>query len=501
MSNPSYTGMDVTLPNPNDIDTFVHPPDVATIATVADGGSTGSDASSDTTGTGTSVSDNDDVDEPYNDPTMTLTERRAFNIERNHKLLSSLGMLNNETMVKGGGRHKIKQSRKYSSCNNTEPVDGVPSSTQETTTTTMIRGMIIPSCWSMDPLQRQRPQQQPRPKLPEPTPSQSVTSVASSLLLQLQRRYPHRSTQVRKLYSLISVPIHSIQHTTADNTGNAPHLPFVPPPILVTGPAGCGKTSIVRDVVKLIASSSVRPELLVLHAYIDCTTLDHIHIEDFITAAYTQWYQQVPKRETSSSSSQQKHHPPSKTRVQISSLSRIKNYNQADEAPKRISRNRQAKATTVSSSTSLKISNNQQQYLSVKENQGQEMESSSMSQPSSVLTAIWTFGRSLQRFLDRIHRDHPKITVVPLILIVDHAEVLLNMGTTYSKSSPGDRVNFLVQLMLLPRALNLNLTLIFISKNILLEHTGMSLEHNAPYELFPHVSYILTTYCFAKRQL
>ena len=154
---------------------------------------------------GPSDSSSEDDGEPYNDPTMTLTERRAFNIVRNHKLLSSLGMMNNET-IKGVSKLKLSNSYKRS---NTDFVSMQPSKHEPS------RGMIIPSCWALR-------QGQPEQTLNSSDISKSTTSVLSSLS-QLQQRYPHQSKQIRKLFSLISVPIHTSTKTTTNS-------PFVPPP-------------------------------------------------------------------------------------------------------------------------------------------------------------------------------------------------------------------------------------------------------------------------------
>ena len=415
-----------------------------------------------------SVDDNDEVDPYYNrddDRTMTLTERRTFNIQRNHELLSSLGMMNNCNLnnVNGNG----KRHRKDRSSDSHSVDDG--------TTHGPSRGMIIPSCWAAV---RQQQQQQ-QLNLLEPTPNDIfpwTLSTTSSALSQLQQRYPHRSKQIRKLYSLISVPLQSNTTTPL----------FVAPPIIVTGPAGCGKTSIVRDVVAHLchppvgpassstsSSSSIpppQPPPLVLQAYVDCTTLDHTNIEELMAIVYTQWFEQVPKRNTAPH-----HRQPtkSKSRQRVPSTSTTDD-NHTVEVPKRVSRMRQAKTATRSIALMMEA-HDQHQHLSGKGKSSKDMEHNLGGAQSSVLTAIWTFGRSIQRFLDRIRRDHANSIAasIPLVLMVDHAEVLLCMGTTYSKSSNADRINFFAQLMLLPRTLGLNLTMIFISKNILLEHAGM----------------------------
>lgn len=395
---------------------------------------------------GSSDSSSVDDGDPFNDPVMTLMERRACNIERNHKLLSSLGMMNNE---KVNGISKIKRSRTASYDDDVDE-----SSTHEES-----RGMIIPSCWAN--VQRQQQQQQA---------SCDASTTISSSLSQLQQRYPHRSIQIRKLYSLISVPIH------ADHTGT-PNTNIISPPIIVTGPSGCGKTSIARDVVAHLCmsvvslqSSTSQPSQLVLQAYVDCTTLDHINIDEFISSAYTQWYQQAPKRYTPQ---RNQNKPKSKQRTHVHLKSTGDNNTKVEQ--KRIPRMRQAKASTQNKQATIQRQSssmlNARHHLLVKGKEAQEMEQNMGSQ-SSVLVAMWSFGRSIQRLLGRIRREHPNVTSIPLILIVDHAEVLLCMGTTYSKASNADRINFMAQLMMLPRTLGLNLTLIFITKNILLEHTG-----------------------------
>ena len=385
----------------------------------------------------------EDGDDEDNDPTLTLMERRAFNIERNHKWLSSFDT------VKGRSSTKTTPKTKSNTPRRDEDVDPVVADTDDTTQQHRGGMILLPATAS----------------IPSPTVDHHcslATTTQRISLQQLQQRYPHRSVQIRRLYSILSVPIHvhpvSPQSPTTTTS-------FISPPIIVTGPAGCGKTSIVRDVVTQItaassSSSSVRP--VALAAYIDCTTLDHITMEDFISNAYSQWFQQVQQRyPTPYHRHHHRHRSPTKLkkRPRLATVASNDNRTNMNDIP-RVSRRRPAKATRLAPPP-----------LTTAMTRPRGMDPHHHTS-SSVLTMIWSFGRSIQRLVDRIRRDHHHEKSVPLILIVDHAEVLLCMGTTYSRSTHSDRINLLVQLMLLPRTLGLNLTLIFISRNILLEHSG-----------------------------
>jgi hypothetical protein len=76
-------------------------------------------------------------------------------------------------------------------------------------------------------------------------------------------------------------------------------------------------------------------------------------------------------------------------------------------------------------------------------------------------TAVWVFGRALESLLS----SASSFVTPAVVLGVDHAERLLSLG-----SSSNSRVNFLAQLLLLPRTLGLNVTILVITKSIMLEH-------------------------------
>lgn len=81
---------------------------------------------------------------------------------------------------------------------------------------------------------------------------------------------------------------------------------------------------------------------------------------------------------------------------------------------------------------------------------------------SAIQTNVWTLGCAIKRYLtgEVAHCG---------VMVLDHAERLLSLDAKRLGSK--DRINFLSQFLLLPRVLRMNLTIIVISKNILLEHT------------------------------
>ena len=120
-------------------------------------------------------------------------------------------------------------------------------------------------------------------------------------LEKLYHRYPYRESQIRFLGSLLSAAIGQVPSTTA----NKPFATdvYVPAPIFVMGSSGTGKTSVVRDVVKLMEqSSTIRHEStqesisvamssVATTSYVNCATLEPSSINRLLSSAY---YQLIP---------------------------------------------------------------------------------------------------------------------------------------------------------------------------------------------------------------
>lgn len=95
---------------------------------------------------------------------------------------------------------------------------------------------------------------------------------ARTVSTRLDERYPHRGDEIRALSCLL-------YHTPG----------IIPPPILVTGQSGVGKTSLVKDVVQRSMRTS---------AYVDCEILEKRSIEFILDSIYHQWEKALvnPKR-------------------------------------------------------------------------------------------------------------------------------------------------------------------------------------------------------------
>jgi hypothetical protein len=83
----------------------------------------------------------------------------------------------------------------------------------------------------------------------------------------------------------------------------------------------------------------------------------------------------------------------------------------------------------------------------------------------SMLTCVWSFGCMLNALLKKQNCRRG------IILVLDHADRLISFE---ARKDSKDRVNFLSQLLLIPRILGLNLSIVVISKSVLL---GQSREY------------------------
>jgi hypothetical protein len=73
------------------------------------------------------------------------------------------------------------------------------------------------------------------------------------------------------------------------------------------------------------------------------------------------------------------------------------------------------------------------------------------------MTCVWNFGCMLEALLGKDQA---------CVLVLDHAERLVSFDANKKES-----MNFLSQLLLLPRVLSLNLTFVVVSQSVLLGHT------------------------------
>lgn len=223
----------------------------------------------------------------------------------------------------------------------------------------------------------------------------------------IYQKYPHRETQLRKLLgSFLATSSHSSY--------------YVPPPIFCHGPPGTGKTAIITDILELMDDHRT--------AYINCATMEpNAGAEQIVSHISKQLFRSNNERYGGDQSQRE-------TMPKVSHQStEVKERKRA-----RLSRSHSTKSTEQYNTYSL-----------------QADMSSSTESTGIPLCAVWNFGRELRA---RLSKD------VRLVVVLDHAEMLMNMAANSTK-------NFLAQLMLLPQVLNLNMTVVAVSNSYLLQET------------------------------
>jgi len=119
--------------------------------------------------------------------------------------------------------------------------------------------------------------------------STNTAPTTTTLIEELNLRYPYRSPQIRILHSILTSTIRQ----TSNSTPGPSSTVYVPPSIFVTGPSGTGKSSIVSDLTSKLASTShndysKRRERGVGYAYVNCATLEPSSISILLDSAYQQ---------------------------------------------------------------------------------------------------------------------------------------------------------------------------------------------------------------------
>lgn len=306
----------------------------------------------------------------------------------------------------------------------------------------------------------------------------------------LLNRYPHRDIQIRRLASLLHVS------ACTGGTVSSGTVYHVPAPLLVSGPRGTGKTSVVRDLVTFVREemayriSSVDSNRETGHvdnplgtAYINCITLEPSSVERLVLEAYRQLRPENRfsrrrrkvkglSRHISSSgpnsgskphisgdndNSQQGNALPDTETTSIPEPPKV-NISAVEDQPPRLQPSRAAKRILSSINhnppTRTKATN------IVDEEHGPSS-TVSVEMPHSALAA---FGRSLQRF-------YGSGSSRSAILVLDHAERLLSFS---GKRQANERSNCLAELLLLPKVMRLNLTIVVISSCSILQRLRLN---------------------------
>jgi Cdc6-like AAA superfamily ATPase len=398
---------------------------------------------------------------------LTLSERRLRNDERNAKFLSHLEDKYSNVIPKAIQSRKEKKTDIETNDNNDEEmVDGSADLGPS-------RGMLFEKPIML---------------------SASSNTGTESLQQRLKQRYPHREQQIRLLSSHVSATIGQVCRKQDLSAGKC--TCYVPAPIFVMGGPGGGKTSIVFDVVESFRdeanSSSAQ---VVTSAYINCATLEPSSIDRLVASAYAQLrpvegHGRRRKRKRKTKSKMSSHTPPS----------------QPDDSSMPVNNNVEKPLAAVSIETSTGTGAKQQSTdqlddngaISINEDpssrrrtqpsrkakkedaaataansvQGTEKKTSGSFKPlasqsgtvsaqvdASSHAVVAAFGRALQPSLGSSNKKCG-------FVILDHADRLLSLST---RKVAFEQTNYLAELLLLPKVMELNLTVIVITNNCILD--------------------------------
>lgn len=186
------------------------------------------------------VSSEDDQDVTVG---LSLMQKRAQNEQRNQAFLSRIGL---EYGMKPASKVKAPKRK---------PVSSPSKNTVEAKIEK--RGMLLTTYHDMGVNIRASSSGNPR---------------LSDILLQ----FPFRESEITKLTGYLEAGAAQIKNN------------FVPFPVFVTGPAGVGKTAVVRTCVDFLKRSVNEQNAVVLDSYVDCSALDEPSIDVLARKVYRQ---------------------------------------------------------------------------------------------------------------------------------------------------------------------------------------------------------------------
>ncbi len=382
--------------------------------------------------------------------------------------------------------------------------------------------------------------------------------------IPLEEQYPHRTNQIRFLKSCFKSTVRQAQYSHEYRDYDDDCHVYIPPPILVSGTRGTGKTAIVRSILgevkhdtdmKQINSTNIHGGLnrnrgTMGVAYIDCATCENRGIGagagTLFESAYDQLAKQFgqqyspysllqndrvqvkeAKKSTEKSVGPKNTLPPNNridpdNNIQLDPMAIDKldelsvdsslgtnsfdtrsedgnedstigdgNEDEEDWIENRRKKYVSSSANSVSSSIASQSqrsrdsrrrsarvgSKNNTQHTRSKVTMPKNQKSSKVSQSKRVgiqkMEAIETpvaFGRSISQFCgDSMLNSGPSGCA---FFILDNAEKLLSFTSDKQKAKAQLRTNWLSQILLLPKVMKLNLTIIVISCKTMLEDTS-----------------------------
>lgn len=263
-------------------------------------GSGASDSDNDEESDDESSSSSESSSDEDEDQGESLQQRRAKNIAKNERFVKQLKMEMNEMF----GKDEVAQPNKsrnrkakkaIDSTNSKSPDKGRVQQQQKR------RGMIFPT--KFNGIHRNNLHVHVQQPLQTKTLAQ-----------ELNTKYPHRSKQIyyicARLQSIVSRTemawkmsenVRSYGESHYSEASYAGRVKMsVPPPILISGPGGCGKTSIVCDAIQSLRERANNEEggeglssmhQVVANAYVDCASVEANSVASVMNNAYRQLYE------------------------------------------------------------------------------------------------------------------------------------------------------------------------------------------------------------------
>lgn len=329
-----------------------------------------------------------------------------------------------------------------------------------------------------------------------PDDSPSVVVPLSQRLQSLMKEYPYREGQIRRLTALLHGSVGACR--TIQSNEMTPSSVHIPGPIFLSGPRGTGKTSTVKDVLQMLQADNLQQTsgaMPSLHtSYVNCATTEPASIDRLVADAYRQLKPTSLSRRDRRQRHRRHHATPKlahspkrhgttspKSLGDAAAIADSTGISKTDDVgtdkhhdvetmeekqQPRFQPRRAAKITAPTSSISATTAGN-------KKAPGNKATSSNTAtlgsdehvnnSPETSHSAVAAFGRSLQRFFGVGSQR-------AAVLVVDHAERLL---TWSARKTANEKTNFLAELLLLPKFMRLNLTIVVVSRYSLLYGTRL----------------------------
>ena len=353
----------------------------------------------------------------------------------------------------------------------------------------------------------------------------------ASGIQHLNKKYPHREAQIRTLHAILSSTVSLTASISTKIISSSAASVYVPAPIFCMGTRGTGKTSVVCDLLGLLGSrqetlcnnhikdSPFPHQARVKPAYVDCSIVEPSTIERLVYTIYNQLKPSSgsmtedskpkatkPKSKHKSKSKKQKlqltslRPPPEPSQTQLEDSNggpndlrtaataqhSVMEHEEANQP--RVLPSRRAKKAAVHKS----IASNATTYRSVKrrreggynssdDDDDDDDDDSDEEAVTTLHSAVLSLGRSLQRYYGSYLDDNgaynnrgfhkkPKCA----ILVLDKAEELLSLASGSKKGTSATSSganNYLSELLLLPKIMKLNLTIVVITNYCTLHMT------------------------------